>query len=919
MLPLLDEILAAKPTGVILTTYALSPTFFEYQFVSPLLAAGCLHVVLFCDRRGYQAIVCERAALARAGVDYWVVPVDMAPFAFHAKLCLMWSQSDVRLYVSSANLTKSGLGSNVEIVDRLVCRDGDTTYSPDIEEIVGFFRALNRRQPISRSAHNALDGIISQPSRSLASLRPGAEMAEPKNLHVLHNFDRELFEQLAEILPFEPREILAVSPFFDSDLSAVAKFAQQYPAASILVAQGPRGTGINPKVGSTLRQGIKPAVLHGFGNRFVHAKTLLFRGPGGSAVVTGSANLTLEAWGSKAGQGNFEAVVVRLSSNSRAFHRLFSEPVRIAPTKWKSLAYQPSSGGLPTPQPRIVWAETSGVLLHLILADIGTAEVKEIQLNTKAGRFHLQRRGTPEHKDGSIALTADVPSNCVGSLEYTATVAVCIKVSKSGTDVWVTALVVNPEDIGSPLAYKRARQAYDRVQQGDCDGEDVLALFAFVQNELSAVLAGTSSPEAGTESRSPTKNAPEPTAEQAACLGVLLESHEALSPDRPIGRSGGIPGLLEAVPRLFAALLRDSRSALPLPSIPLDQDSDEGDDDQAPPSAPGDSGGSDNMIIEAAKVLDWIAGRFDSQGLTSDAEAMVYILDFGLSLARYLYLFWKAPVEMGDGRAQLYLLFVRRLLRAALSAFGNIWGNPVGWFLRVPAVVRDSCATSLRRRNLPGRLLYHLSELTVNSGQNREQSLAEAKYILAGCEHLLHDRLERVDCSLETADNLRSDHGNVFLRDMSIGRLQDELERLRAIETPERIAETNFKPLVALRAVTRRCFELRRQIASTGSLQSQELQALNEKLTAAETDRVDQRRACDLHQAEMAVYDQFYRQGNWRFLEYLNWSATEYCPSQNTRLPTWAVSQLSDITKPVKCPSCSVLIIPFPEGALDLD
>ena len=111
MLPLLTEILASKPTGVILTTYALSPAFFEYKVVNPLLAAGCEHIVLLVDRHGYDAMVGERAALTRAGVDYWVIPVDLAPFVFHAKISLMWSQTEVRLYVSSANLTKGGLGS----------------------------------------------------------------------------------------------------------------------------------------------------------------------------------------------------------------------------------------------------------------------------------------------------------------------------------------------------------------------------------------------------------------------------------------------------------------------------------------------------------------------------------------------------------------------------------------------------------------------------------------------------------------------------------------------------------------------------------------------------------------------------------------------------------------------------------------
>lgn len=940
MLALLDEILAAKPTGVILTTYALTPTFFEYQFVSPLIAAGCQHFVLLCDRHGYQAMVSERAALARAGVDYWVVPVDMAPFAFHAKLCLMWSHGAVRLYVSSANLTKSGLGSNVEVVDRLQCRDGETAERLQIQKVVQLFRALNQQLRISPFSKGRLDGLITQAAVALDSLRRDANIGVRTDFHVLHNLEWSLIDQLVELLPFEPKEILIVSPFFDSDLSTIAIFGQKYPAAKVLVAQGPRGTGINPKAGAKLRNGISAGVMQGFGNRFVHAKTLLFRGPGGSALVTGSANLSSEAWRSQSGKGNFEAVVTRISSDPHAFNRLFEHPVHISSVGWKSLAYQPPAGSPPSSQPRISWAEISGAVLQITLNGVGSVEVKEIELNTREGRFPLTSYSAPENMDGSVTLTADVPVNCVRCLRCTASVGVRLHVPGSTKDIWVKALVVSPDDIASPPAYKRARDAYDRIERGDCDDQDLRALLTFVQNELSAVLAGASNAPRTNDHSSRTGSYPVPPLEaNAGGPGVVLESDMAVQSDLMVGPGDEIGGLLDAVPRLFGALLRRPKIMVPVPSIPVDRDSDEDENDEVSASATENIPDSDAMALAATQVLDWVADRFDDQDVRSGAEAMAYMLDFGLSLARYLFLVWKSPGGVESEAAELYVSYVRRLLRRALSTSGSVWGQPAGWFLRVPADVRKSWGSCLRRRNLPGRLLYHLSELIVcNKKEDQQRSLKELQYTLAGCELLLHDQIDKVEGSIEAAREMLTDAGNVVLGTMSVEQMRAEVDNLRAIETPERVAEINFKPLMALRTVTRRCLELKKQITKVQSQRreavraplqdakeygcplSEQQKALAQELTLVDLERVHLRQKCSLvYKDEIAVYDGFYRRGDCRFIDYLRASKNPSCPKENTRLPQVVASRLSDITKPVKCPSCSVLFIPFPEGALDVD
>lgn len=831
MLPLLREMLSSEPTGVILTTYALTPAFFEYKFVNPLLAAGCEHIVLFVDRHGYEAMVSERAALTRAGVDYWVVPVDLAPSVFHAKLSLLWSQNEVRMYVSSANLTKGGLSSNLEVVDRLTCHDGDTWAAPQIGEAIRLVKALVAKQPIGDLARSALNEIIGHCSVALGSLRGGAHVpSDGDRVHLLHNLDRSLLDQLGDVLFFEPEEISVVSPYFDSDLSAVSSLAVRFPHAHIVIAQGPGGTAVNPKAGAALPSRISPGTLRGAGKRFVHAKVLLAKGAEGAVLVSGSPNLTSAAWTRDASTGNFEAAIARLSPHPEAFDQLFTaSTVRISPTKWKQLAYRPQKIAPRDAQPRIVWAELSGVHLRILLAGIEAEAVPfpaDIEIGTREGPFKVESSGTLESCGEVLVVHAQVPAACLAAVESTASVAV--RLSRNGSNsqfFWVKAIMIVPEDIGSPPAFKRARQAYNRIKQGDPESDDLIALLAFVQGEMAAVLsaAGRANPRwrgRGSESGGETSTREEDSVGPA----VLLEDDESPDSSRPGLRQGGLMTLLDAVPGLFRALLRGSGPRTPIRNHEAASDTSELDEDQEPPSddepAPDDETlDSGAAAVKTEEVLEWIVDRFESEDARdSHMEAMTYLLDFGLSLARFYYLAWHPEADEKSLPARFYAAYVRRVLTAALSASGGLQGSPKGYFLRLAGTKQTQLRNCLKRQRLMGRLLYHLCELGTVDWDNQSQGLGDIRYILAGAEGVLGLHLETADDAILAAEELATDSANVFIPGITPDAMRAAVAGLRALETPEDVALRRFRPLLKLRAATRRCIDLKHEV---GSLQAQ--------------------------------------------------------------------------------------------------
>ena len=945
MLPLLTEILASKPTGVILTTYALSPAFFEYKVVNPLLAAGCEHIVLFVDRHGYNAMVGERAALTRAGVDYWVIPVDLAPFVFHAKLSLMWSRTEVRLYVSSANLTKGGLGSNLEVADRLICRNGDTWAGPQIREAIRVLRALINKQPISDPARSGLNEVVGHCSTALSSLRFGGHVPGGGEVHLLHSLEQSLFDQFSGLISFQPDEIAAVSPFFDADLSAVSTFANRFPKARIVVAQGPDSAAINPKVGGALPARISPASLKGTAKRFVHAKVLLAKGAEGSVLVSGSPNLTSAAWEHNSTKGNFEAAIARVSSQRDAFGQLFAGNIQISPTKWNRLAFRQPKAPSHSAQPRIVWAELSGSHLRVRLAGIELTAIPspaEMEISTRDGLFRVSSCGAPEPAGEIVVVNAHVPPACMTALGSTASVAVRLSKGSDNQFVWVKAILVVPEDIGSSPAFKRARQAYNRIQQGDPETDDLLALLAFVQSELTAALSGASQTANHEDGRHESRKDTPPAGSDASGPGVFLAEEESFDATRHLGQPRGLLSLLDEVPRLFRALLQDGSGrtpTLPRPTEPYDGEPDE---NEKPPSED-ETPDSDAVSLGVIETLDWVADRFESEdGAGSHFEAMTYLLDLGLSVARFFYLAWHTGVDRDSGPSRAYATYIRRILTDALSASGSLQGEPKGCFLRMAAPKNDHRRDSLKRRGLPGRLLYHICELCAFDWEDQPQSLREIRYILTGAEEVLGQQLETVDASTTTAAELASDSANVFAPGITADSMRVEVAKLRSLETPEEVAKRRFRPLLNLRDASRRCIDLKHQIASLkvktrmllapsthwrskqdllqrlSSLQEQ-IRPLETTLSEAESERTAIREECARdHPDEMLRYDGFYQRGEWRFIDYLPASETPSCPRERVQLPGVIVSQLSDITRPVQCLSCSVLIIPFAEGTLDV-
>ncbi|MCI0663876.1 MAG: hypothetical protein L0220_22700, partial [Acidobacteria bacterium] len=115
------------------------------------------------------------------------------------------------------------------------------------------------------------------------------------------------------------RQITVVGPFFDPDLEFLRKLEKEYAPKDMVIGIDPFRTGITRRARRILPRAKFVHVKRlGLGNKYVHAKAVLFESSGGEEIlVTGSANPSRAAW-LASDKRNAEAVVIQSGRRGRS-------------------------------------------------------------------------------------------------------------------------------------------------------------------------------------------------------------------------------------------------------------------------------------------------------------------------------------------------------------------------------------------------------------------------------------------------------------------------------------------------------------------------------------------------------------------------------------------------------------------------
>jgi len=339
---LLKEILSFKPRLALFTTYTLDLAFFESEIFAPLQDANeNVQVTLLVDRATYWESALAGRFVRKAESEYRLLPVRAPGGVFHPKICLLVGEDWARLYIGSANLTRTGFQENLELVDCVEWNREDQQNAACFAGASGFLRRLIDAQLVPSNGHAPINAARN-------ALEKIGVKDSPAKVSFGSSLSSSLDHELEAILPADCTDIRICSPYHDARNETLTAFAQRYPAARIELLVPKESSHVNPKMSATI---LKRVGFVGFkspqmGLRFLHAKCYLARNRKESILVVGSANFTTPGFMSEYRQGNIETWIIRRGVRD-TFDGLFEGPNSLVELK-QCPSYRPMTH---SPQP----------------------------------------------------------------------------------------------------------------------------------------------------------------------------------------------------------------------------------------------------------------------------------------------------------------------------------------------------------------------------------------------------------------------------------------------------------------------------------------------------------------------------------------------------------------------------------------
>jgi len=303
---LIDEIWKIHPySRVLFTTFKYNQYFFEKHVFTHF--RGKSLPLLLVDYNEYQNSLRESGASKLAGIRYLIDSVLISNGTFHPKVIVACSDKEIKLIVSSANLTHAGFSKNAEICSVETVPFDERNDSAIIYQACDFLTQLQKHiesKPHRQNIETLVDKI---------DLDSQQTTVETKDTFLFHNLKESILEQTRKIIADDVTRIIVVSPFFSQDLPLYEKVADEFTDNIEFIIQ-PKNNNLPVDVLENwkLTPKLRFSSITFKDNRSLHGKMILFQTKSEVYALTGSANFTNKALMLSTGNGgNVEVVLVR--------------------------------------------------------------------------------------------------------------------------------------------------------------------------------------------------------------------------------------------------------------------------------------------------------------------------------------------------------------------------------------------------------------------------------------------------------------------------------------------------------------------------------------------------------------------------------------------------------------------------------
>lgn len=165
----------------------------------------------------HPLVIADGAVDAGTALGVHVIRARRGSGVFHPKLVLAVREDAVFAAIGSANLTRGGLGANLELLTPLVFAAEAERPPPRavLQDLLGFVERVVEQLHAAKSTRDQAEEVV-QHARMVMDALP--ERRRGDDLRFLHSYDEPLWTQLRRIHGDDPVErLLVVSPFFERE------------------------------------------------------------------------------------------------------------------------------------------------------------------------------------------------------------------------------------------------------------------------------------------------------------------------------------------------------------------------------------------------------------------------------------------------------------------------------------------------------------------------------------------------------------------------------------------------------------------------------------------------------------------------------------------------------------------------------
>lgn len=309
---------AGDPVGVVATTFALDPDFFERNCLARFLGVDSVdegsgsveELIAHLEfeeklRAPLISLLVDRSAQSERGSLRWdLLPCSVPNGLLHSKVSVLLWENATRVIVSSANLTPSGYRFNLELAlaadlgpSCLLPREVLLALVRELESYADLVPGLGGDAPAATRLNSLLELFRERAAaqeqtrgRLVAAAAPTNKRTQPL----------DLLDQVWK--GAKPLEAVQLSPYWDTTdpaaIEAVSALLSGRPASArrhdVAVVVGPTGSISFPmrEYGSKLKGKVAQLKQDDGNARALHAKCLIVSSPDTVAVLMGSSNHT---------------------------------------------------------------------------------------------------------------------------------------------------------------------------------------------------------------------------------------------------------------------------------------------------------------------------------------------------------------------------------------------------------------------------------------------------------------------------------------------------------------------------------------------------------------------------------------------------------------------------------------------------